>query len=129
MSHTTLSAGSGVKFAAIALLGALLAATSARADQAINYPELFRLNAIKCVHATVNPDKATVEVLKGPDTVGEITTVRVKAYYDGLIRKNVMEAELMVRKAGSIRQMMIKVLSDSGTAVLGCDLEKTWKDF
>lgn len=129
MSHNTRSAGSRVKIAAMALLGALLAGTVARADQAINYPELFRLNAIKCVHSTVNPEKATVEVLKGPDTVGEITTVRVKAYYDGLIRKNVMEAELMVRKAGSIRQMMIKVLSDSGTAVLGCDLEKTWKDF
>ena len=129
MSHNTRSAGFRFKIAGLALLGALVAGSSVRADQAINYTELFRLNAIKCVHATVNPEKATVELLKGPDTSGEITTVRVKAYYDGLIRKNVMEADLMVRKAGSIRQMMIKVLSDSGTAVLGCDLEKTWKVF
>ena len=35
----------------------------------------------------------------------------------------------MIRQAGSIRQMKIKMLSDTGTAVLGCDMEKEWKDF
>ena len=108
---------------------ALFCATQATAAEAVNYAELFRTKAIKCVHTTVNPDKATVEILKGPETAGEITTVRVKAYYEGLIRKNTMEADLMIRQAGSIRQMKIKMLSDTGTAVLGCDLEKDWKDF
>ena len=39
------------------------------------------------------------------------------------------EADLMIRKSGTIRQMKIKVLSDTGTALASCDLEKNWKDF
>lgn len=129
MSHVMNFAKTSSKLAAGAIFGVLLSGSWAFAAEAVNYAEIFRTKAIKCVHSTVNPDKATVEILKGPDVAGEITTVRIKAFYEGLIKKNVMEAELMIRKAGSIQQMKIKMLSDTGTAVLGCDLEKNWKDF
>lgn len=109
--------------------GACLAASAASAADPINYTELFRTKAIKCLHGTVNPDKATVEITKPAEKSGEVTTVRVKAFYDGLVRKNTLEAELMIREAGSIRQMRIKTLSDSAPSVSGCDLEKGWKDF
>lgn len=113
-------------FGAFILTCGLSAASRAEAP---NYTEFFRLNVLKCIHATANIDKATVEILKPAETSGEITTVRLKAYYDGLIKKNNLEADLMVRQAGSIRQMKIKVLSDTGTTLAGCELEKTWKDF
>ena len=129
MSHVMKSAKVRSLAALAALLGLCASGTLASAAEAINYVEIFRANAIKCVHSSANPEKATIEVLKAPETVGEITTVRLKAYYETLIKKNVKEADLMVRQAGSIRQMKIKMLSDSGTALLGCDLEKTWKDF
>ena len=108
--------------------GSLLTTGAARAED-VNYAELFRTQALKCIHTTANIDKATVEILKPAETAGEITTVRLKVYYDGLIKKNNLESDLMIRKAGSIRQMKIKVLSDTGTALVGCDLEKNWKDF
>ena len=123
MNVTKILAGSAI------LAGACLAATAASAADPVNYTELFRTKAIKCLHSTVNPDKATVEIVKPAEKAGEITTVRVKAFYDGLIRKNTLEADLMIREAGSIRQMRIKTLSDSAAAVGSCDLEKGWKDF
>ena len=115
------------------LLGALcaagLSAAPALAADRVDYVELFRRSAIKCLHTTVNPDKATVEITKGPDTVGEVTTVRLKTFYEGLLRKNVMETELLIRQAGSIRQMKINQLSDSGTGGSRCNLERNWTDF
>lgn len=94
-----------------------------------NYVDLFKKSVIRCIHSTVNPEKANVEVIKGPDVAGEITTIRLKTYYDGFVKKNVMETELMIRQAGSIRQMKINQLSDTGTSVGHCDLEKSWRDF
>ena len=111
-----------------ACLGLLALAAPARAADP-NWVELFRTQVIKCMHSTVNPDKATIEVIKGPQTAGEITTVRIKTYYDGLVRRNVMETDMMVRQAGSIRQLKISPLSDTGTSLTKCDLEKTWRDF
>jgi hypothetical protein len=114
--------------AAAALLAGVFAAGAARAD-AIDYVALFKNNALKCIHSSVDPAKAQVEISKPPATEGEITTVRLKTFYEGLIKKNSMETDLMIRQSGSIRQMKIKVLSDTGTQLFGCALEKDWKDF
>ena len=111
-----------------AALGIVAGVAPARAADP-NWVELFRSQAIKCLHGTVNPDKAVIEVIKGPQTVGEVTTVRLKTYYDGLVRRNVMETDLMVRQSGSIRQLKISPLSDTGTSLTKCELEKTWRDF
>jgi hypothetical protein len=97
--------------------------------ETINYTELFRTKALGCIHPTVNLEKATVEMEKDPSTTGEVTTARIKVYYEGWMKKQVMESDLMVRQAGSIRQMRVAVLSDSGSAHAGCALEKNWSDF
>ena len=111
-----------------AALAGFVATTPAKAAD-LNWVELFRTQVLKCMHGTVNTEKAQIEVIKGPETAGEITTVRLKTYYDGMVRRNVMETDLMVRQAGSIRQMKINNLADSGTTLTHCDLEKTWRDF
>jgi hypothetical protein len=111
------------------LLLTLLLTSQVSAAEAPDYSELFRTKGLKCVHGTVNTDKAKVEITRPAEAAGDITTVRVKAYYEGLIKKNVMEAELMVRQSGSIRQMKIHVLSDTGTGLGSCALEKDWADF
>ena len=104
-----------------------VAGTAQAADP--NYAEMFRTRALKCIHSTVNPDKATVEVTRGPTTLGDVTTVRLKTFYEGLVRKNVMESEVMIRQAGSIRQWKVNTLADSGTGGHNCALEKNWTDF
>jgi hypothetical protein len=100
----------------------LMAGSSLAADTA-NYTDLFRTRAIKCIHPTVNPEKATVEISKGPETQGDATTVRVKAFYQGLLKKDAMEADLIIRQAGSIRQMKVQLLSDTGPAHKPCALD------
>jgi hypothetical protein len=102
-------------------------APAAAAD--IDYGKLFLEHALKCLHPTANPDKATVEIAKGPETKGDISTVRLKVFYSGLIKKHAMDADLMIRQAGSIRQMKVNVLSDTGAEVSRCDLTKNWADF
>jgi len=94
-----------------------------------NYQDLFRSKALKCIHPTLTVDKATLETIKGPETSGEVTTVRLKVYYEGWMKKNVMESDLLIRQAGSIRQMRVKVLSDTGAAHKPCALESNWADF
>ena len=106
----------------------LLLAGGAHAE-AIDYAAVFKKDVLKCMHPTVNVDKATVEISKPAEMAGEITTVRIKAFYDGLIKKNSLEADLMIRQSGSIRQIKVKPLSDTGTGMGSCDLEKNWKDF
>jgi hypothetical protein len=106
----------------------LMAGSSLAADTA-NYTDLFRTRAIKCIHPTVNPEKATVEISKGPETQGDTTTVRVKAFYQGLLKKDAMEADLIIQQAGSIRQMKVQVLSDTGPIHKPCTLEQNWQDF
>ncbi len=110
------------------VLGALAGTAPARAAD-LNWVELFRQQVVTCMHKTVNAEKATIEVIKGPTTSGDITTVRMKTYYDGLMRRNVMETDMLIRQSGSIRQMKINNLSDTGTSVAKCDMEKNWHDF
>jgi hypothetical protein len=62
-----------------------LFAGSSPAAEGVNYIDLFRTRAIKCIHPTVNPEKATVETVKEPEAKGDTTTVRVKAFYQGLL--------------------------------------------
>lgn len=111
-----------------AVLGAMAITAPARAAD-LNWVELFRQQVVNCLHKTVDANKAEIEVIRGPTTAGDITTVRLKTYYAGLIRKNVMETDLMIRQSGSIRQMKINSLSDSGTTLVSCDMEKNWHDF
>lgn len=114
--------------AMIGLTATALAAGPARAAD-IDYIQLFRTKAIKCIHPTVNVDKATVEISKPAETKGETTTVRIKTFYAGMIKNNAMETEMTIRQAGTIRQMMIKQLSDTGTGMASCAMEKNWVDF
>jgi hypothetical protein len=53
----------------------------------------------------------------------------VKAFYQGLFKKDSMEANLIIRQAGTIRQIKVQVLSDTGPAHKECALEQNWQDF
>lgn len=44
-------------------------------------------------------------------------------------RKHSLDANLMVREAGSIRQMKVNVLADTGAELHRCALTKNWVDF
>jgi hypothetical protein len=61
----TLINRTSLSFASAAVV-CLFAGSSPAAD-AVNYTDLFRTRAIKCIHPTVNPEKATVETVKEPD--------------------------------------------------------------
>ena len=120
----------GLRAAVLGLGMAALALPAIAADKpVVDLPSLIKSKVIKCLHPTVNPEKATVEVVKPAVTEGEISTTRFKVYYDGLVKKNSMDLDIMVRSAGSIRQMKVKVLADSGTGGGSCDLTKNWSDF
>ena len=121
------SSGAWLPLASVAIV--CLAADSSLAADNVNYTDLFRTRAIQCIHPTVNPEKATVEVSKGPETQGDTTTVRMKAFYQGLLKKDSIEANLIIRQAGSIRQMKVQVLADTGPAHKPCGLEQNWQDF
>jgi hypothetical protein len=97
--------------------------------ETINYTEIFRTKALGCIHPTANLEKATVEIEKDPSTTGEVTKARIKVYYEGWLKRQVMESELLVRQSGSIRQMRVTVLSDTGSAYASCALEMNWSDF
>lgn len=111
------------------LVAAALGLAGSASAQTPDYAGLFKLKVLKCLHPTVNADTATYEVVKGPETKGETTTVRLKVFYSGMVKKNSMDADLMVRQSGSIRQLMVKVLSDSGTGMARCPMTTTWTDF
>ena len=97
--------------------------------ESIDYTKLFQEKVMHCLHPTVNTDKATYEIAKGPSKTGETTTVRFRVFYTGLVGgKNVMDADLMVREAGSIRQAKVNVLSDTGKSLGKCQLADNWAD-
>ena len=108
----------------------ILPSSSAVADTApVDYVELFKTKIMPCLHPTVKSDSLSVELRKEPATSGEITTARVEAFYAGLIKKNSLQVDIMVRQAGSIRQFQVKVLSDTSMMHGSCDLTTNWKDF
>jgi hypothetical protein len=95
----------------------------------VDYAKLFLERGLKCIHPTAKPDTARVEVLKGPEVKGDISATRLRVYYSGMVKKHTMDVEVLVREAGSIRQMKLNVLADSGMEVGSCDLTKNWADF
>jgi hypothetical protein len=119
----------------LALIGfgaavSILHLSSAVADTApVDYVELFKTKIMPCLHPTVKADSVSVELRKEPATSGDVTTARVEAFYAGLIKKNSIQADIMVRQSGSIRQLQVKVLSDTSMMHGSCDLTTNWKDF
>jgi hypothetical protein len=95
----------------------------------VDYVELFKTKIMPCLHPTVKSDSLSVELRKEPATSGDITTARVEAFYAGLIKKNSLQVDIMVRQSGSIRQLQVKVLSDTSMLHGSCDLTTSWKDF
>ncbi len=118
----------------IGLAGAFaLAPFAALADatdpSTIDYVAMFKTRILPCLHPTVSVDKATVEVQKAPAKAGDVTTTRIAAFYPGLLKKNALQADIMVRQSGSIRQIQVNVLSDTSSLHGSCDLTKNWVDF
>ncbi len=106
---------------------ALSAGTAAHAED-VSPSALVKDKILSCLHPTTNAAKATIET-QAPKTEGEITTTRVKVFYEGLIKKNSLEMDVLVRASGSIRQFKANVLSDTGMGVKPCEMTKTWTDF
>jgi hypothetical protein len=117
--------------AAVPALFLALAALSvpARAADAIDYVGIAKNKVLTCLHPTVKPNDATAEITKPTTTSGDTATTRVKIFYSGLVRKNSVELEILVRQAGSIRQMRVNVLADTATEVGSCNMVKNWVDF
>ena len=129
---TNIAVAPRLRFALIGLGAAvsILPLSPAVADTApVDYVELFKTKIMPCLHPTVKSDSVSVELRKEPATSGDITTARVEAFYAGLIKKNSIQADIMIRQSGSIRQLQVKVLSDTSMLHGSCDLTTNWKDF
>jgi len=114
--------------AALALPLILTAGASLAADP-VDYVGIAKTKVLTCLHPTVKPNDATAEITKPTTTAGDTSTTRVKIFYSGLVRKNSVELEILVRQAGSIRQMRVNVLADTATEVGSCNMVKNWVDF
>ena len=112
-----------------AILGSLCLSGNARAAEDIDYAAIFKTHILRCLHATANVDKTVVEIMKGPTHSGDTDTTRLKVFYPGMLTKKSMELDVMVRRAGSIRQLKVNVLADTGMEVGSCGLTKQWADF
>ncbi len=106
---------------------ALSAGTPANAEE-VSANALVKDKILNCLHPTINAAKATIEA-QAPKTEADITTTRVKVFYEGLIKKNSLEVDVLVRASGSIRQFKANVLSDTGVGMKACEMTKTWTDF
>lgn len=106
---------------------ALSAGAPAHAED-VSASALVKDKILNCLHPTANAAKATIEA-QAPKTEGEITTTRIKVFYEGMIKKNSLEMDVLVRASGSIRQFKANVLSDTGMGLKPCDMTKTWTDF
>jgi len=115
--------------AGLPLLLAVAGSGAVRADDDIDYEDIAKNQGLSCLHPTVRTERAEVERLAPPRTEGDVTTTRLKMYYQCLIRRNNVEFDIMVRQAGSIRQMMVRVLSDTAPSTLPCALTSRWVDF
>ena len=115
--------------AAVSVLHLPSAAADTTNPAAVDYVALFKAKIFPCLHPTVKADLVNVELSKPATTSGDITTARVEAFYWGLIKKNSLQADIMIRQAGSIRQLKVDVLSDTSSLHGSCDLTKDWKDY
>lgn len=123
-------AGNLGRYAVICAVGCIAFASSALpASARVAYEEILISRVLPCLHPTARRENARVEQVTGPITTGEMTRSRHKIYYQGLIRRNVAEVELLIRQSGSIRQMMVNVLSDSAPSTIPCSLTSRWTDF
>lgn len=95
----------------------------------IDYTKLVRERVLHCLHPAAHADTAKVEVVKPPQVNGDISTVRLKVFYSGMIKKHSLDLDLLIRQAGSIRQMKVDVLADTGTELRKCELTNNWVDF
>lgn len=121
----------GLKLCRVALSAAFVsAATVAGAENAaVDYIEMFRTKILPCIHPSVKTDKAQIEIAKESAKSGDTTTTRIQAFYPGMIKNNAMQADILVRESGSIRQMRVNVLSDTSSMHGSCDMTKNWVDF
>jgi hypothetical protein len=69
---------------------------------------------LKCIHPTVKGDKTTAEIDKPAITAGDVTTTRVKIFYSGWLKKNVLVLEVAER-AGKPTLTKVRILEDTGT--------------
>jgi hypothetical protein len=105
-------------------------AASARAeDNAQLIEQLSRTRILTCLHPTVNTSTAIVELGARTPSGVDTTQQRVKVFYDGLIRKNALEMDVLLRASGTIRQFRVNVLSDTSPVLVGCPLTKGWTDY
>lgn len=88
--------------AALSLLHAPSAAAETTSPASLDYVEIFKTKIFPCIHPTVKIDTVKVELSKAAATSGDITTARVQAFYQGLINKNSIQVDIMVRQSGSI---------------------------
>ena len=107
----------------------LVSLATAQSTGSVDYVELFRTKVLSCVHPTVQPEKATIKVQKDSVHSGDTSTTRMAAFYPGLIKKNAMQVDVIVRESGSIRQMRINVPSDTSALQANCPLANNWVDF
>lgn len=127
--------GNRLALGRMAALGGLVVGLSCLAGVApagaaeIDYTKVVRERVLHCLHPGAHADTAKVEVEKPAEVKGDISTVRLKVFYSGMIKKHSMDLDLMVRQAGSIRQMKVDVLSDTGTELRKCELTNNWVDF
>src|SRR5262249_49756565 len=69
---------------------------------------------LKCIHPTVNVDKAKIEIDKPTVNDGDMSKTRVRVFYEGTIKKNSMLVEVM-EKTGKPPLVRAQVLEDTGT--------------
>ena len=69
---------------------------------------------LKCIHPTINVDKAKVEIDKPTVVEGDTSTTRVRVFYEGIVKKNTMVIEIMER-AGKPPLVKTRILEDTGT--------------
>ena len=83
----------------------------AAADDVLSFAQQ---ELLKCIHPTVNVEKAKAEIDKPTVTEGDTSTTRVRVFYEGMIKNNSMLVEVR-EKAGKPRLVQAKVLEDTGT--------------
>jgi hypothetical protein len=91
---------------------------------AFDFEQFARLEVLRCVHPTVDFQKATVALIGKPShEEGGITRGKVKLDYRGWLRNNSMTIEISL-KAGSPRMVRVAILNDSsGTNKVDCIIQ------